>query len=117
MGVRRWSREGRHSTPGGSLAKIAAGSLRPPLSAMALQIWDAFPCDHYLSLVPWAGLGLESEGTPRPFPLIAGVAPDVVASLHEAHGLLSNAVTDAITDVASARASPGDSVLRVRVED
>ena len=50
-----------------------------------MQIWDSFPCDHYLSLVPWASLDLESD-TPRPAPFfLAGVAPEVVASLHEAH--------------------------------
>src|SRR2546430_2333045 len=82
-----------------------------------MQIWDAFPCDQYLSLVPWARLELESGGTPRPFPLIAGVAPEVVASLQEAYKRLSMALTVAISDVVSGRALLGDPVLRARVED
>ncbi len=83
-----------------------------------MQIWDAFPCDQYLSLVPWARLELESRDTPLPVPfLIAGVAPEVVASLNEAHRLLSMALKVAISDVVSGRASLGDPVLRVRVED
>lgn len=82
-----------------------------------MQIWDAFPCDQYLSLVPWARLELKTGATPRPFPFLAGVAPEVLASLQEAHGLLSMALTAAISDVVSGRASLGDPVLRVRVED
>src|SRR5713101_3660501 len=84
---------------------------------MGMQIWDAFPCDQYLSLVPWARLDLEIGSTRLPVPLIAGVAPEVVASLQEAHGLLSMALTDAINNFVSGRASLGDPVLRVRVED
>src|SRR2546425_1037930 len=82
-----------------------------------MHIWDAFPCDQYLSLVPWARLELESEGTPGPFHLIAGVAPVVVASLHEAHQLLHYALLYTIYDMVSGRAALGDPVLRVRVED
>src|SRR2546428_13514813 len=82
-----------------------------------MHIWDSFPCDHYLSLVPWASLELESGGTPRPFPFIAGVAPEVVASLQEAYGLLSMALKVAIDDVVSGRVLLGDPVLRVRLED
>jgi len=37
-----------------------------------MHIWDAFPCDHYLSLVPWARLDLESD-TPRPDPFFLPV--------------------------------------------
>src|SRR5437773_1679044 len=82
---------------------------------MGMQIWDVFPCDHYLNLVPWARLDLESEG--GSFHLLAGVAPKVAASLLEAHGLLVGPLTAAIIDVLSGRASLGDPVLRVRVED
>src|SRR2546425_2473835 len=82
-----------------------------------MHIWDACPCDQYLSLVPWARLELESEGTPGPFHLIAGVAPVVVASLHEAHQLLHYALLYTIYDMVSGRAALGDPVLRVRVED
>src|SRR2546422_6741229 len=69
-----------------------------------MHIWDAFPCDHYLSLVPWASLELESGDTPRPFPFIAGVAPEVLASLHEAHQLLYDALMYTIYDMVSGRA-------------
>src|SRR5256885_7336559 len=82
-----------------------------------MQIWDAFPSDHYVSLVPWASLELERGGAPRPFPFIAGVAPEVVASLHEVHRLLSGTLKEALSDVVSGRASLGDPVLRLRVED
>ena len=85
---------------------------------MGMYIWDSFPCDHYLSLVPWTRLDLESEGTPRPVPfIIAGVAPEVLASLHEAHQLLRYSVLYRIYDMVSGRSSLGDPVLRVRVED
>jgi hypothetical protein len=82
-----------------------------------MHIWDAFPCDQYLSLVPWARLDLESGGTPRPFRFIAGVAPEVVTSLVEVHGLLSFDMTVLIEDVVAGRASLGDPKLRVLVED
>ena len=83
-----------------------------------MQIWDAFPFDQYLSLVPWAGLEFEVASTPRPTPFnIAGVAPEIVASLREAHGLLFMALGVAISGVVAGRASLGDPVLRVRVED
>src|SRR5437867_776871 len=87
---------------------------------MGMQIWDSFPCDQYLSLVPWTRLALESGGTPRSdqaMYIIAGVAPEVLASLHEAHQLLSVPLQHAIGDVVSGRASLGDPVLRMRVED
>jgi len=82
-----------------------------------MHIWDSFPSDQYLSLVPWARLKLEPGGTPRLFPFIAGVAPEVVASLHEAHGLLLGDLTAAISDMVAGRASLGDPLLRVRLED
>src|SRR5437899_3425495 len=88
-----------------------------PVSLTGMQIWDSFPCDHYLSLVPWASLELESGDTPRPFPFIAGVAPEVVASLHEAHQLLYDALMYTIYDMVSGRSSLGDPKLRVLVED
>src|SRR5712692_7160237 len=83
-----------------------------------MQIWDAFPFDQYLSLVPWAGLEFEVASTPRPTLFnIAGVAPEIVASLQEAHQQLFMALGVAISDVVAGRASLGDPVLRVRVED
>ncbi len=84
---------------------------------MGMQIWDAFPCEQYLSLVPWASLELESGGTPRPYPFIAGVAPEVVASLVEARQLMSVALNHAIINVVAGRVSLRDPVLRVLVED
>ena len=85
-----------------------------------MDIWDYFPPDHYLSLVPWASLELESGGTllsDQAMYIIAGVAPEVLASLHAAHATLSAALRNAIADVLSGRASLGDPVLRARVED
>jgi L-ascorbate metabolism protein UlaG (beta-lactamase superfamily) len=82
-----------------------------------MQIWDAFPCDQYLSLVPWARLELETGDSPPPFPSLAGVAPEVVASLQEAHRLLSSALTVTISDLVAGRATLGDPRLRVLVED
>ena len=54
---------------------------------------------------------------PGPFPFIGGVAPEVVASLHEAHSLLLSGVETAISDVFSRRASLDDLSLRGRLED
>jgi hypothetical protein len=71
-----------------------------------MNIWDSLPKKQYLSLAPWAWVQLESAEPPGPFPFIAGVAPEVVASLHEAHGLLSSAIDTAISDVFSKRAPP-----------
>src|SRR5712691_1356840 len=83
-----------------------------------MQIWDAFPSDQYLSLVPWARLVLERGGAPRPLAYdIAGVAPEVVVSLSEAYRLLDQALNGAINDVLFGRASLNDPVLRVRLED
>src|SRR2546421_2402747 len=85
---------------------------------MGMHIWDAFPYDHYLSLVPWARLELETGGTRRPVAdIIAGVAPEVLASLHEAYTMLFVPLQHAISDLVSGRASLGDPVLRARVED
>ncbi len=82
-----------------------------------MQIWDDFRSDHYLSLVPWASLELETVGTPRPVPFLAGVAPEVVTSLQEAHRLLSSTLTAVINDVVSGRTTLSDPMLRVLVED
>jgi hypothetical protein len=60
---------------------------------------------------------LESGEAPGPFPFIAGVAPEVVASLHEAHSLLSSAVDTAISDVFSKRAPLDDPDRQRRLED
>ena len=81
------------------------------------QVWDTFKSDHYVGLVPWAWVQLESREPSGPFPFIGGVAPEVVASLHEAHSLLLSGVETAISDIFSRRASLDDPSLRGRLED
>src|SRR5512134_2313346 len=82
-----------------------------------MKIWDSLPKKQYLSLAPWAWVHLESADPPGPFPFIAGVAPEVVAALHEAHSLLSSAIDTAISDVFSKRAPLDDPDRRRRLED
>jgi len=81
------------------------------------QIWNSLPRGQYMSLAPWAWVQLESAEAPGPFPFMAGVAPEVVASLHEAHGLLSSSIDTAISDVFSKRAPLEDPDRRRRLED
>jgi len=81
------------------------------------RVWDQLRGDHYLGLVPWAWIQFESAESPGPFPFIGGVAPEVMASLHEAHQLLLSAVETAISDVFSRRATLDDPSLRARLED
>ena len=81
------------------------------------QIWTSLPKNHYLSLAPWCWVQLESAEPPGPFPFVGGVAPEVVASLHEAHSLLSSAVDTAISDVFSKRAPLDDPTRQQRLED
>jgi hypothetical protein len=80
-------------------------------------MWTGIPHNHYVSLVPWCWVQLESAEPPGPFPFIGGVAPEVVASLQEAHGLLSSAIDTAISDVFSKRAPLEDPDRRQRLED
>jgi len=82
-----------------------------------MPIWDSFKSDRYVGLAPWAWVQLESIEAPGPLPFIGGVAPEVVASLHEAHQLLLSSVETAISDVFSHRATLGDPALRPRLED
>ena len=82
-----------------------------------MLILDKLRSDQYVGLAPWVWLQLESSDPPGPFPFIGGVAPDVVASLHQAHSLLLSAVETAISDVFSRRATLGDPSLRARLED
>ncbi len=82
-----------------------------------MKIWDALPKQHYLSLAPWCWVQLESGEAPGPFPFVAGVAPDVVRSLHEAHSLLASSIDTAISDVFSKRAPVEDPGRRTRLED
>lgn len=81
------------------------------------QIWSSIPKNHYVSLAPWCWVQLESAEPPGPFPFIGGVAPDVVASLQEAHSLLSSAIDTAISDVFSKRAPLDDAERQHRLED
>ena len=80
-------------------------------------MWDTLPRDQYVGLAPWVWVQLESNQPPGPFPFIGGVAPEVVASLHEAHSLFLACVETAISDVFSRRATLGDPQTRVRLED
>ncbi|MFO0700959.1 MAG: MBL fold metallo-hydrolase [Nitrospira sp.] len=70
-----------------------------------------------MSLGPWCWGQLESAEPPGPFPFIGGVSPEVVASLQEAHGLLSSAIDTAISDVFSKRAPLDEPERRRRLED
>jgi hypothetical protein len=81
------------------------------------RIWDNLPRDRFLTLAPWCWVQLESGEAPGPFPFVAGVAPEVVASLHEAHSLLSSAIDTAISDVFSKRAPLDDPDRSRRLED
>src|SRR5262249_30244264 len=82
-----------------------------------MKIWDRLPKHQYLSLAPWIWVQLESAEPPGPFPFVSGVAPEVVASLHEAHALLSSAIDTAISDVFSKRAPLDDPHRQRRLED
>jgi hypothetical protein len=81
------------------------------------SIWDRFPRQQYVSLAPWCWVQLESGDAPGPFPFVAGIAPEVVASLHEAHSLLSSSIDTAISDVFSKRAALDDPDRQRRLED
>ncbi len=81
------------------------------------RVWDLLPESQYVGLSPWTWVQLESGEPPGPFPFIGGVAPDVVASLHEAHSLLLSSIETAISDVFSRRASLDDPSTRTRIED
>jgi hypothetical protein len=80
-------------------------------------MWTGIPHNHYVSLVPWCWVQLESAEPPGPFPFISGVAPEVVGSLQEAHSLLSSAIDTAISDVFSKRAPLNDAERQRRLED
>jgi len=81
------------------------------------SIWNNLPRDRYLSLAPWCWVQLESAEAPGPFPFVAGVAPEVVASLQEAHMLLASSIDTAISDVFSKRAPLDDPDRGRRLED
>ena len=81
------------------------------------SVWDRLPRQQYLSLAPWCWVQLESGEAPGPFPFVAGIAPEIVASLHEAHSLLSSSIDTAISDVFSKRAPLDDPDRQRRLED
>jgi len=81
------------------------------------SVWDRLPRQQYVSLAPWCWVQLESGEAPGPFPFVAGIAPEVVAGLHEAHSLLSSSIDTAISDVFSKRAPLDDSDRQRRLED
>lgn len=82
-----------------------------------MKSWDAYPPDHYISLYPWVWVQLESIDPPGPFPFLGGVSPEVVASLHQVHGILQSAVETAISDIIAERAPLHDPALPSRLED
>lgn len=81
------------------------------------SVWDRLPRQQYVSLAPWCWVQLESGEAPGPFPFVAGIAPEVVACLHEAHSLLSSSIDTAISDVFSKRAPLDDPDRQRRLED
>lgn len=81
------------------------------------QFWTSVRSDQYVGLAPWTWVQLESQESPGPLPFLGGVAPEVVASLHEAHQLLLSGVETAISDVFSRRAGLDDPATRRRLED
>lgn len=103
------------------LADIPPGGAVGPAYSQPVSVAtliDKFqPRDQYVGLAPWVWVQLESNQPPGPFPFIGGVAPEVVASLHEAHEPLSCLCETAISDVFSRRATLGDPQTRVRLED
>ncbi|HKR80529.1 MAG TPA: hypothetical protein VJR69_12560 [Nitrospira sp.] len=80
-------------------------------------IWDRLPGQHFLSLVPWCWVQLESAEPPGPFPFVGGLAPEVMAALQEAHALLASSIDTAISDVFSKRAPLDDPDRPARLED
>ncbi len=82
-----------------------------------MNIWNSLPPNQYLALAPWCWVQLESAEAPGPFPFVGGVAPEVVAGLHEAHSLLASSIDTAISDVFSKRAPLEDPDRQKRLED
>ncbi|MCS6896513.1 MAG: MBL fold metallo-hydrolase [Nitrospira sp.] len=82
-----------------------------------MTILSRIPRSHFVSLVPWCWIQLESEEPPGPFPFLGGIAPEVVAALHEAHRLMASSIDTAISDVFSKRAPLDDPDRPRRLED
>ena len=82
-----------------------------------MALWDRVGHHQYIGLQPWVWVQLESAEPPGPFPFLGGVAPEVVASLHEVHGILMSAVETAISDVFAHRTSVDAPSVGRRLED
>ncbi len=82
-----------------------------------MKVWDRFSREQYVGMAPWTWVQLESAEAPGPFPFVGGVAPEVVAALHEAHSDLQSCIDTAISDVFSGRASVNDPGTARRLED
>lgn len=82
-----------------------------------MTILTRAPRSHFVSLVPWCWVQLESDAPPAPFPFLGGLAPEVAAALQEAHSLLASSIDTAISDVFSKRAPLDDPDRRRRLED
>ena len=85
--------------------------------SVIMDIWDKFKPNQYVGLQPWVWVQLESSEPPGPFPFMGGVAPDVMASLHEVHSILLSSVETAISDVFARRTTLDDPHIRTRLED
>jgi len=83
----------------------------------SMALWDRVGLNQFVGLQPWVWVQLESAEPPGPFPFMGGVAPEVVASLHEVHGILMSAVETAISDVFAHRTSVDDPAAGRRLED
>ena len=79
--------------------------------------WNKLSSEHFLSLVPWCWVQLESAESPGPLPFVGGLAPEVVAALQEAHSLLASSIDTALSDVFSKRAPVDDPDRQKRLED
>ena len=82
-----------------------------------MAIWDQLGPTRFVGLQPWVWVQLESSEPPGPFPFMGGVAPEVVESLHEVHGILMSSVETAISDVFAKRTTVDDPKIRERLED
>ncbi len=82
-----------------------------------MALWDHIGLNQFVGLQPWVWVQLESAEPPGPFPFMGGVDPEVVASLHEVHGILMSAVETAISDVFAHRTPVDDAAAGRRLED
>ena len=82
-----------------------------------MSIWDTYQSNQYIGLYPWVWVQLESSEPPGPFPFLGGVDPQIVASLHQVHGILMSSIETAISDIMANRSSLNDPALPKRLED